>query len=72
LNRSEVSANVTFLAKLSNKEIYKKKKVAVKMGLINVIACLIGDVLSPLYCCNVIVGNSYKVFTRQIHNDLNT
>jgi hypothetical protein len=41
-NRSEVRANATFSAKLSNKEMYKK--VALKLGLINLIACPIGHV----------------------------
>jgi hypothetical protein len=27
----------------------------------NLIACLIGDVLTPLNCCKVWKGNSYKV-----------
>jgi hypothetical protein len=58
-NRSEVSASVTFLAKLSNKEIYKI--VALRLDLINLIACPIGDVLTSLNCCKVLVGNSYKV-----------
>jgi hypothetical protein len=50
-----------FLAKLSNKEIYKKKKVTLRHGLVNLIACPIGDVLTPLNCCKVLVGNTYKV-----------
>jgi hypothetical protein len=69
-NRSEVSANQTFLAKLSNKEIYKK--VALRLGLISLIACPIEDVLRSLYGCKVLAGNSYKVFARKIQNDPNT
>jgi hypothetical protein len=57
-NRSEVRANTTFLAKLSNKEIYKK---ALGMDSINLIACPIRDVLKPLNCCKVLIGNSHKV-----------
>jgi hypothetical protein len=30
------------------------------------------DVLTPLNCCEVLAGNSYKVFTKKIQNDLNT
>jgi hypothetical protein len=59
LNRSEVSTSATFLAKLSNKETYLK--VVVRVGLINLIACPIGDVLTPLNFCKVLIGNSYKV-----------
>jgi hypothetical protein len=50
---------VIFLAKLSNKEIYKK--VSLRLGLINLIACSIGDVLTLLNCCNVLIVNGYKV-----------
>jgi hypothetical protein len=45
---------------------------ALRLGLISLIACSIGDVLTPLYCCKVLVGNSYKVFIRKLQNDPNT
>jgi hypothetical protein len=61
LNRSEVSANATFLAKLNNKEIYLKTKVTLRLDLINLIACPIGDVLTPSKYYKVLIGNSYKV-----------
>jgi hypothetical protein len=48
------------------------KKMAPMLGLINLIACLIGEVLTPLNCCKVLAGNSYRVFTRKIQNDSNT
>jgi hypothetical protein len=51
LNRSEVSVNVTFLAKLSNKETYLK--MAPWLGFGKSIACVIGDVLTPLNCFKV-------------------
>jgi hypothetical protein len=70
LNGSEVSANVTFLAKLSHKEIYKK--VALRLGLINLIVCHIGEVLTTLHCCKVLAGNSYKAFTKKIQHDPST
>jgi hypothetical protein len=41
-NRSEVSANVTFLAKLNNKEKNKKEKIVSWLFLINLIACPTG------------------------------
>jgi hypothetical protein len=49
-NRSEVSANATFLAKLSNKEIYRKWLLG-----------FIGDVVTPLNDCEELADNSYKV-----------
>jgi hypothetical protein len=58
LNRSEVSASVTFLAKLSKEEIYLK--VAIRLGLINLIICPIGYALTPLNCCKMSADNSYK------------
>jgi hypothetical protein len=54
-NRSEVSANVAFLAKLSNKEIYWK--IAVRLGLIKSNYPIM-DVPTPLNCCKVSLGNS--------------
>jgi hypothetical protein len=41
------------------------------LSLINLIVCPMGDVPTPLSCCKVSVGNSYKAFTRKIQNDPN-
>jgi hypothetical protein len=41
---------VTFLTKLNKKKIYLK--MAHRLDLINLIVCLIGDVPTPLNCCN--------------------
>jgi hypothetical protein len=56
-NRSEVSVSVTFLTKLSNKEIYFIKTLRLELIKSN---CLIGDIPTPLNCSKVSANNSYK------------
>jgi hypothetical protein len=50
---------VTFLAKLSNEEIYFKNGLWLELIKSN---CPIGDVLTPLNCCKVLAGNSYNSY----------
>jgi hypothetical protein len=69
LNRSEVSANANFLAKLSNREIYLK--MALRLGLIKSNYLSHKGCIDFLNSCKVSAENSYKVFIRKIQNDSN-
>jgi hypothetical protein len=62
LNRSELRVNATFLAKLSNKEIYLK--MVLRLGFIRA-NCPIGNILTPLNFCKVSADNNYKVLFLQ-------
>jgi hypothetical protein len=54
-NRPEVSAKANFLAKLSNKEIHLK--MVLRLGLINLIVCPVGEAQKPSNCCKVSTDN---------------